>query len=80
MSHLKDKTMLHSKANFILIFSHQAFQIYLLIPLTLMNLQGPLESKNELAPIALLFSGGLDSMILAALLDQCLDSGCKYDR
>ncbi|KAI3976704.1 hypothetical protein MKX01_008562 [Papaver californicum] len=25
-------------------------------------------------PIAVLFSGGLDSMILAALLDQCLDS------
>uniref|UniRef100_A0A0D9Y0Q8 Asparagine synthetase domain-containing protein n=1 Tax=Leersia perrieri TaxID=77586 RepID=A0A0D9Y0Q8_9ORYZ len=31
---------------------------------------------DELAPIAILFSGGLDSMILAALLDQCLDS--KY--
>lgn len=32
----------------------------------------------ELAPIAILFSGGLDSMILAALLDQCLDSKCMF--
>lgn len=30
-------------------------------------------ADDELAPIAILFSGGLDSMILAALLDQCLD-------
>lgn len=29
--------------------------------------------QKELVPIALLFSGGLDSMILAALLDECLD-------
>lgn len=27
--------------------------------------------------MAVLFSGGLDSMILAALLDQCLDPSCK---
>lgn len=33
----------------------------------------------ELAPIAILFSGGLDSMILAALLDQCLDSKWTID-
>ncbi|XP_078177669.1 asparagine synthase family protein isoform X3 [Carex rostrata] len=31
------------------------------------------EGEGE-APIAILFSGGLDSMILAALLDQCLSS------
>lgn len=30
------------------------------------------------APIAVLFSGGLDSMIIAALLHQCIDSVCKY--
>lgn len=29
-------------------------------------------NEEELTPIALLFSGGLDSMILAALLDKCL--------
>uniref|UniRef100_J3NEE3 Glutamine amidotransferase type-2 domain-containing protein n=1 Tax=Oryza brachyantha TaxID=4533 RepID=J3NEE3_ORYBR len=34
---------------------------------------------DELAPIAILFSGGLDSMILAALLDQCLDSKWTID-
>lgn len=34
----------------------------------------PEENKDEQVPIALLFSGGLDSMILAALLDQCLNS------
>lgn len=33
----------------------------------------------EYAPIALLFSGGLDSMILAALLDQCLDPKYTID-
>ncbi|KAE8779023.1 Asparagine synthetase domain-containing protein 1 [Hordeum vulgare] len=35
--------------------------------------------EAELAPIAILFSGGLDSMILAALLDQCLDSKWTID-
>uniref|UniRef100_A0ACD5Y6Z8 Uncharacterized protein n=1 Tax=Avena sativa TaxID=4498 RepID=A0ACD5Y6Z8_AVESA len=34
---------------------------------------------DELAPIAILFSGGLDSMILAALLDQCLDPKWTID-
>uniref|UniRef100_K3Z4N1 Glutamine amidotransferase type-2 domain-containing protein n=1 Tax=Setaria italica TaxID=4555 RepID=K3Z4N1_SETIT len=34
---------------------------------------------EELAPIAVLFSGGLDSMILAALLDQCIDSKWTID-
>jgi hypothetical protein len=34
---------------------------------------------EESAPIAVLFSGGLDSMILAALLDQCIDSKCKFN-
>ncbi|GAB4829046.1 hypothetical protein Ancab_018705 [Ancistrocladus abbreviatus] len=29
--------------------------------------------KEELVPVAVLFSGGLDSMILAALLHECLD-------
>ncbi|XP_020257651.1 asparagine synthetase domain-containing protein 1-like isoform X2 [Asparagus officinalis] len=31
------------------------------------------QDEDELVPVALLFSGGLDSMILAALLDQCLN-------
>lgn len=31
------------------------------------------------APVAVLFSGGLDSMILSALLDQCLDSKYEID-
>ncbi|XAR65290.1 Asparagine synthase (glutamine-hydrolyzing) [Bertholletia excelsa] len=31
------------------------------------------------APVAVLFSGGLDSMILAALLDSCLDSKYAID-
>ncbi|CAL4891493.1 unnamed protein product [Urochloa decumbens] len=34
---------------------------------------------EELAPIAVLFSGGLDSMILAALLDQCIDPKWTID-
>ncbi|KAL6623542.1 hypothetical protein ACP70R_033421 [Stipagrostis hirtigluma subsp. patula] len=34
---------------------------------------------KELAPIAVLFSGGLDSMILSALLDQCIDSKWTID-
>ncbi|XP_008786007.2 asparagine synthetase domain-containing protein C4F6.11c isoform X1 [Phoenix dactylifera] len=35
--------------------------------------------EEELAPIALLFSGGLDSMILAVLLDQCLHQKYTVD-
>ncbi|KAK6133906.1 hypothetical protein DH2020_032367 [Rehmannia glutinosa] len=31
------------------------------------------------APIGVLFSGGLDSMIIAALLHQCIDSECNFD-
>ncbi|KAJ4804501.1 Asparagine synthetase domain-containing protein 1 [Rhynchospora pubera] len=38
---------------------------------TLIQQNGNKEEEGE-APIAILFSGGLDSMILAALLDQCL--------
>jgi len=34
---------------------------------------------KESAPIAVLFSGGLDSMILAALLDQCIDPKWTID-
>ncbi|XP_065860586.1 uncharacterized protein [Euphorbia lathyris] len=30
-------------------------------------------SQEQLVPVAVLFSGGLDSMILAALLNECLD-------
>ncbi|XP_050237210.1 uncharacterized protein LOC126686946 isoform X2 [Mercurialis annua] len=37
-------------------------------------------SRNgELVPVAVLFSGGLDSMILAALLDECLDPSFGID-
>ncbi|TVU49588.1 hypothetical protein EJB05_00903, partial [Eragrostis curvula] len=36
-------------------------------------------SDEELAPIAVLFSGGLDSMILAALLDKCIDARWTID-
>lgn len=28
--------------------------------------------------MAVLFSGGLDSMILAALLNECLNTKCRY--
>ncbi|XP_022149042.1 asparagine synthetase domain-containing protein 1 isoform X2 [Momordica charantia] len=35
--------------------------------------------KAELGPVAILFSGGLDSMILAALLDECLDACYEID-
>lgn len=34
--------------------------------------------QEEFVPVAILFSGGLDSMILAALLDKCLDPNCEY--
>uniref|UniRef100_A0A9I9D2Q0 Asparagine synthetase domain-containing protein 1 n=1 Tax=Cucumis melo TaxID=3656 RepID=A0A9I9D2Q0_CUCME len=35
--------------------------------------------KAELGPVAILFSGGLDSMILAALLDECLGPCYEVD-
>ncbi|XP_021636413.2 uncharacterized protein LOC110632482 isoform X2 [Hevea brasiliensis] len=35
--------------------------------------------QEELVPMAVLFSGGLDSMILAALLDECLDTSYGID-
>ncbi|XXG55544.1 hypothetical protein AAC387_Pa03g3192 [Persea americana] len=35
--------------------------------------------EEKLVPVALLFSGGLDSMILAALLDECLDARYEID-
>ncbi|XP_010527975.1 PREDICTED: asparagine synthetase domain-containing protein 1 [Tarenaya hassleriana] len=37
------------------------------------------QGDKEIAPVAVLFSGGLDSMILAALLDQCLDPKYEID-
>ncbi|KAG6493418.1 hypothetical protein ZIOFF_048401 [Zingiber officinale] len=37
------------------------------------------DKMDDHAPIAVLFSGGLDSMILAAILDQCLDPGYTID-
>lgn len=36
------------------------------------------EEKSN-APVAVLFSGGLDSMILAAILDECLDTKYEID-
>ncbi|RYR17810.1 hypothetical protein Ahy_B03g062488 isoform A [Arachis hypogaea] len=36
-------------------------------------------TKENFVPVAILFSGGLDSMILAALLDQCLDQSYQID-
>ncbi|KAF3777581.1 Asparagine synthetase domain-containing protein 1 [Nymphaea thermarum] len=41
--------------------------------------QENLFARNHLAPVAVLFSGGLDSMILAALLDQCLEPSYEID-
>ncbi|KAL0761382.1 hypothetical protein Bca101_077532 [Brassica carinata] len=38
-----------------------------------------LSTFSEVVPVAVLFSGGLDSMILAALLDQCLDPKYEVD-
>ncbi|CAJ1939726.1 unnamed protein product [Sphenostylis stenocarpa] len=35
--------------------------------------------QEEFVPVAILFSGGLDSMILAALLDKCLDPSYEID-
>ncbi|XWS34198.1 hypothetical protein CRYUN_Cryun21dG0019900 [Craigia yunnanensis] len=35
--------------------------------------------QKETVPVAVLFSGGLDSMILAALLDECLDPNYEID-
>ncbi|XP_047323827.1 asparagine synthetase domain-containing protein 1 isoform X2 [Impatiens glandulifera] len=39
--------------------------------------KGKCDINGRNAPVAVLFSGGLDSMILAALLDQCIEK--KYD-
>ncbi|RDX85244.1 Asparagine synthetase domain-containing protein 1, partial [Mucuna pruriens] len=35
--------------------------------------------QEKFVPVAILFSGGLDSMILAALLDKCLDPSYEID-
>ncbi|KAJ8774710.1 hypothetical protein K2173_017156 [Erythroxylum novogranatense] len=35
--------------------------------------------QNDIGPVAILFSGGLDSMILAALLNECLDLNYGID-
>ncbi|GAU28919.1 hypothetical protein TSUD_59300 [Trifolium subterraneum] len=35
--------------------------------------------QEKFVPVAVLFSGGLDSMILSALLDQCLDPSYEID-
>ncbi|KAK9034214.1 hypothetical protein V6N11_050387 [Hibiscus sabdariffa] len=37
------------------------------------------QAHKETVPVAVLFSGGLDSMIIAALLDQCLDPNYEID-
>ncbi|RRT62730.1 hypothetical protein B296_00019148 [Ensete ventricosum] len=37
------------------------------------------DEMGDHSPIAILFSGGLDSMILAAILDQCIDSKYTID-
>lgn len=37
------------------------------------------QAQKETVPVAVLFSGGLDSMIIAALLDQCLDPNYEID-
>lgn len=39
--------------------------------------QKPVSEEHADAPVAVLFSGGLDSMILAALVDECLQPHCK---
>ncbi|KAL0889558.1 hypothetical protein Bca101_013541 [Brassica carinata] len=41
------------------------------------SLHSIFQGEREVVPVAVLFSGGLDSMILAALLDQCLDNKCN---
>ncbi|CAN8253673.1 unnamed protein product [Cochlearia groenlandica] len=43
------------------------------------SLHSIFQGEKEVVPVAVLFSGGLDSMILAALLDQCLDPKYKVD-
>ncbi|TQD89324.1 hypothetical protein C1H46_025173 [Malus baccata] len=40
---------------------------------------GRLDMRKEIVPVAVLFSGGLDSMIIAALLHQCLDPSYDID-
>ncbi|TYH96556.1 hypothetical protein ES332_A12G185200v1 [Gossypium tomentosum] len=37
------------------------------------------QAQKETVPVAVLFSGGLDSMIIAALLDKCLDPNYEID-
>ncbi|XP_027345728.1 asparagine synthetase domain-containing protein 1 isoform X2 [Abrus precatorius] len=37
------------------------------------------QGQEKFVPVAILFSGGLDSMILAALLDKCLDPSYEID-
>ncbi|CAH8383403.1 unnamed protein product [Eruca vesicaria subsp. sativa] len=43
------------------------------------SLHSIFQGEQEVVPVAVLFSGGLDSMILAALLDQCLDPKYEVD-
>ncbi|VVB04011.1 unnamed protein product [Arabis nemorensis] len=43
------------------------------------SLHSIFQGEKEAVPVAVLFSGGLDSMILTALLDQCLDPKYEVD-
>ncbi|CAN7026404.1 unnamed protein product [Brassica rapa subsp. trilocularis] len=43
------------------------------------SLHSIFQGEKDVVPVAVLFSGGLDSMILAALLDQCLDPKYEVD-
>ncbi|CAN7102235.1 unnamed protein product [Brassica rapa subsp. narinosa] len=43
------------------------------------SLHSIFQGEKEAVPVAVLFSGGLDSMILAALLDQCIDPKYEVD-
>jgi asparagine synthetase B (glutamine-hydrolysing) len=37
------------------------------------------DQMSSMAPVAVLFSGGLDSMILSSILDICLPPQCKLN-
>ncbi|RID60186.1 hypothetical protein BRARA_F03364 [Brassica rapa] len=43
------------------------------------SLHSIFQGEKDVVPVAVLFSGGLDSMILAALFDQCLDRKYEVD-
>ncbi|XP_068656690.1 uncharacterized protein [Aristolochia californica] len=80
LQNLSDPTLIegeHKVAHKVLVVLRKSVMKRITIN-TILQAQRTIE-EDQLVPVAVLFSGGLDSMILAALLDQCLNSKYEID-